>query len=182
MQTALDTEQIPHILKLWDDPSGRIHRQLVNALATYGRGLYEILGNISPQPSSELLREIFSEIRSLYSEEPDHLPAFHLYYPGQIVEHRRYGYRGLVVDLDFSCLAADAWYRKNASQPPKLQPWYHVLVDGSDAVTYAAESNLEPDSESAPITHPYIGHFFESYQEGIYIRNDNPWPREGEVS
>lgn len=99
-----------------------------------------------------------------------------LFEPGQLVRHRRYGYRGVVVDGDASCQADDAWYQKNQTQPDRDQPWYHVLVDGTSTCTYAAEENLEPDPSGLPISHPLLPHFFGAFEDGHYIRNDQPWP------
>ncbi len=104
----------------------------------------------------------------------DDLPRF---VPGQLVRHRRYGYRGVVVDFDMRCQADDDWYRSNRTQPDRDQPWYHVLADGSSAVTYAAESSLEDDVISAPVRHPVVDRFFEPFDSGAgrYDRNDQPW-------
>ena len=68
--------------------------------------------------------------------------------PGQLVRHRRYGYRGVVVDRDECCRAGDDWYLKNQTQPDRDQPWYHVLVDGSSTCTYAASESLVADSSN----------------------------------
>jgi heat shock protein HspQ len=99
-----------------------------------------------------------------------------LYYPGQIVQHRRYGYRGVVVDFDLSCEADEAWYQSNQTRPDRRQPWYHVLVDGSSNTTYAAQTSLKADESAAPITHPYLEHFFTEFDGDRYVRNDRPWP------
>ncbi len=32
---------------------------------------------------------------------------------GQLVAHRRYGYRGVVVEYDLTCQADDSWYYSN---------------------------------------------------------------------
>jgi heat shock protein HspQ len=95
--------------------------------------------------------------------------------PGQLVQHRRYGYRGVVVDLDTRCLATDDWYLSNQSQPSRDQPWYHVLVDGTAQVTYAAEENLAADELGTRIRHPLVAHFFSAFLDGRYVRNDRPW-------
>ena len=97
--------------------------------------------------------------------------------PGQLVRHRRYGYRGVVVDRDEYCMADDAWYAKNRTQPDRNQPWYHVLVDGSSTCTYAAAENLIVATDFSEIHHPLLLHFFSGFQNGFYIRNDEPWPR-----
>lgn len=87
---------------------------------------------------------------------------------GQLVHHRRYGYRGVVFDRDAECRADEEWYFKNQTQPPRDQPWYHVLVHGATHSTYVAESNLEPDATHERIDHPMIEDVFQSFIEGQY--------------
>ena len=103
-------------------------------------------------------------------------PSQPVFEPGQLVCHRRYGYRGVVVDRDESCKAGDEWYSKSQTQPDRNQPWYHVLVNGSSTCTYAASENLVADSSGLPIEHPLLPHFFSAFKDGIYVRNDEPWP------
>ena len=95
--------------------------------------------------------------------------------PGDLVRHKRYGYRGVVVDSDPLCTAPDAWYQANQTQPARDQPWYHVLVHQSLSTTYAAQTSLEPEPEPAEIEHPLVAEFFESFQGDRYLRNDRPW-------
>ncbi len=104
-----------------------------------------------------------------------------LYHPGQIVRHRRYGYRGVVVDFDLTCKADAGWYQSNQTQPERDQPWYHVLVDGSSTATYAAQTSLEADERSDPIIHPHLQWFFTEFVGDRYVRNDRPWPSEDET-
>lgn len=96
--------------------------------------------------------------------------------PGQLVRHRRYGYRGVVVDYDESCQADDEWYERNQTQPDRNQRWYHVLVDGTSTCTYAASESLVSDSSQFPIQHPLLSHFFSGFEDGRYVRNNEPWP------
>ena len=103
-------------------------------------------------------------------------PPRPVFEPGPLVRHRRYGYRGVVVDRNELCEADDEWYSKNQTQPDRDQPWYHVLVDGSSTCTYAASENLVADSSGLPIEHPLLPHFFREFKNGVYIRNDEPWP------
>lgn len=95
--------------------------------------------------------------------------------PGQLVRHRRYGYRGVVVDFDQRCRASEEWYASNQTQPKKAQPWYHVLVHGSTHSTYAAQENLERDPSTDPVEHPLLQHFFRAFVDGRYVRNDVPF-------
>lgn len=89
---------------------------------------------------------------------------------GQIVRHSRFGYRGLICDVDPVYSNDPQWYETMAkSRPPKDRPWYHVLVDGETYVTYVAESNLEEcDNVAEPIEHPLLPHFFSRRGGGAY--------------
>ena len=90
---------------------------------------------------------------------------------GDLVHHRLFDYRGVIVDVDGKCQATDEWYAQVArSRPPKNKPWYHVLVHDSSQSTYVAEQNLEPDSSSDPINHPMLEQFFAGINDGRYTR------------
>jgi len=104
---------------------------------------------------------------------PGELPSFRV---GQIVKHKHYGYRGVVVDFDMACQADEAWYGKNKTQPAPDQPWYHVLVHGSNGNTYAAQENLVAADQDEPIPHPLKTVIFETVDHGQYERNDEHWP------
>jgi heat shock protein HspQ len=113
---------------------------------------------------------------------------FHI---GQIIQHKLFDYRGVVVDVDSEFSGSDEWYNAVArskppkekpwyhvlpdgsdhSKPPKEKPWYHVLPDGSDHTTYVAERNLEKDESGKPINHPAVGMFFSDFKDGTYITN-----------
>lgn len=88
---------------------------------------------------------------------------------GDVVHHRRFGYRGVVVDVDPQFMGTEEWYQVMArSRPPRDKPWYHVLVDGTDSRTYVAERHLEPDSSDEPISHPELEDFLERDRDGRY--------------
>jgi len=89
---------------------------------------------------------------------------------GQLVHHRLFDYRGVIVDVDATFQGTEGWYEHMArSRPPKDEPWYHVLVDQAEHTTYVAERNLEPDKRQDPIDHPLRDHFFSDFQNGQYI-------------
>jgi heat shock protein HspQ len=93
---------------------------------------------------------------------------------GELVHHRLFGYRGVIVDVDQNFQATEEWYEVVAkSRPPKNKPWYHVLVHESDHSTYVSEQNLEPDGELEPIIHPMVEHFFSRFDHGKYRRIDS---------
>ncbi|MCB1680028.1 MAG: heat shock protein HspQ [Halioglobus sp.] len=89
---------------------------------------------------------------------------------GDVIHHRLFDYRGVVVDVDLQCQAPDEWYDNVArSRPPKDRPWYHVLVHDSARTTYVAERNLEADGSGAPVSHPLLPQFFSSFEHGRYV-------------
>lgn len=91
---------------------------------------------------------------------------FHI---GQLVHHRLFDYRGVIVDVDPIFQGSDEWYEEVArSRPPKDKPWYRVLVDESEQETYVAERNLEPDGSRDPIRHPRLDEFFSGIEGGTY--------------
>ena len=96
--------------------------------------------------------------------------------PGDLIRHKRYGYRGVIVSVDPECLADDAWYYSNQTQPAKNQPWYHVLVDNPNGTTYTAHSSIESDPTRTQVSHPLVATFFDGFEDGHYLRNDTSWP------
>lgn len=174
-----DPSQLPHLLKLLDDDSETVQKAVAAALSAFGLELEAELGRLSPPANALQLQQIrqlvaaHTEDSAVESSE-GHQPRFR---PGHLVKHRRYGYRGVVVDLDRGCQADDDWYLSNRTQPDRDQPWYHVLVHESNQVTYAAQTSLEEDDSQAEVAHPLVPHFFSDFGNGEYLRNDTPWPR-----
>ncbi len=89
---------------------------------------------------------------------------------GQLVHHKLFDYRGVVIDVDPTFQGSDLWYQANArSRPPKDQPWYHVLVHDADHRTYVAERNLAPDDSGEPVDHPELNEFLAEFRDGAYV-------------
>ncbi len=89
---------------------------------------------------------------------------------GQLVSHRLFNYRGVVVDVDPTFHGGGDWYETMArTRPPKDKPWYHIIVHNANHRTYVAERNLEPDESGQPINHPEINMFFAEFRDGRYI-------------
>ena len=96
----------------------------------------------------------------------EHRAAFSV---GQVIEHKLFGYRGVILDVDPVFQLSDEWYDQVArSRPPKDQPWYHVLREGSPHMTYVAQRNLSPDATGKPIRHPLVDQFFGEFRDGRY--------------
>ena len=89
---------------------------------------------------------------------------------GDLVHHKLFDYRGVIIDVDPHLMLSDEWYDTVArSRPPKDQPWYRVLVHDAILETYVAERNLEPDTSGEPIRHPMIETCFQSFSDGHYL-------------
>jgi len=91
---------------------------------------------------------------------------------GQVVQHLRFEYRGVVVDVDATFQGTDEWYEEVArSRPPRDRPWYHVLVHEAEHMTYVAERHLVADPIGEPIRHPLLSRFFAGFRDGHYERS-----------
>jgi len=91
---------------------------------------------------------------------------------GDLIHHRLFKYRGVIVDVDPQFQSTDEWYEAVAkSRPPKDRPWYHVLVHDAMRTTYVSEKNLDHADSAAPINHPMLHGFFSRFENGRYIRD-----------
>ena len=88
-------------------------------------------------------------------------PAFNI---GDVVKHRLYKFRGVIVDIDPEFSNTEEWYQSipEESRPRKDQPFYHLLAENSETFysAYVSQQNLLPDSESGPIHHPDVDALF----------------------
>lgn len=170
-----DRQQLPHLLKLLDDDSDGVRRAVAAALADFGPALEEELAKLD-LPADAQERHLIDRLLAEFGENSTGDPTPCAFRPGQLVRHRRYDYRGVIVAFDHACQANDDWYFSNHTQPNRSQPWYHVLVDGSQQVTYAAQTSLESDPTEDPVNHPLVQLFFSTLEDGEYLRNERPWP------
>jgi len=91
---------------------------------------------------------------------------------GQVIHHRLFDYRGVIVDVDPVFCGSEDWYDRVArSRPPKDEPWYHILVDNGKHNTYVSEQNLEVDRSREGVNHPLIEDIFKDFKDGKYVVN-----------
>ena len=65
---------------------------------------------------------------------------------GQLIHHKLFDYRGIILGVDLEFKSTDEWYNEVAkSRPPKDEPWYHVLIHQKGYQAYVAEQNLQLD-------------------------------------
>lgn len=102
-------------------------------------------------------------------------PQYHI---GDVIEHQRFHYRGVIFAVDNEFSLSEEWYDAIAkSRPPKNRPWYHVLVDGSYHTTYVAERHLSDSRELTQINHPRLGEHFDYFCKGRYHpKSQHPKP------
>jgi len=86
-----------------------------------------------------------------------------LYRIGDLVIHRRYGYRGVIYGHDPECSAPREWQEAmkiDLLSEGANQPFYHVLVDTRDRPggmsTYVAQENLMVQQDPMPVLHPWL--------------------------
>ncbi len=96
---------------------------------------------------------------------------------GQMVKHKREGFRALITDYDMYFINDEELYKKSSSQPAKDKPWYYLLIDGSNSISYVAQENIELDENQEDIEHPLVDFFFDGFSDelGYYKRNHKTW-------
>ena len=93
---------------------------------------------------------------------------------GQLIHHKLFAYRGVILKVDNYFQLTDSWYDNMAkSKPPKDKPWYSVLVHNQTYTTYVAERNLGPDDSKKEIIHPMIPIYFTTLKNGVYSKSLN---------
>lgn len=89
---------------------------------------------------------------------------------GQVIFHKHYNFRGVIVDVDAEFSADDEWYNINAkNHPPKDRPWYHVLVDDGTSIAYVSEQNISSDLSDLEVHNPLLLDLLGTNDAGEYI-------------
>ena len=94
---------------------------------------------------------------------------------GQLIHHKLFDYRGVIVKVDDFFQLTEDWYKTMASKskPPKNKPWYSVLVHNQTHLTYVAERNLTLDNSNEDIIHPMVPIYFTTLKNGVYSKTTN---------
>jgi len=93
---------------------------------------------------------------------------------GQLVEHQKHGYRGVIYGVDATFNVAEQQYQHliNA-QTEMLEPWYLVMVDSSNKLAYVAESKLLVSDVHDHIDHPMLTLVFAHFNGERYFLNES---------
>lgn len=91
---------------------------------------------------------------------------------GDVVRHRLFPFRGVVVDVDPEFANTEEWYESIPEdiRPSKEQPFYHLLAENEESYygAYVSEGNLLPDGENGPVGHPEVAQTFEGFDGERY--------------
>ncbi|ELU05313.1 hypothetical protein CAPTEDRAFT_212049 [Capitella teleta] len=116
-------------------------------------------------------REYFGASKEPRYPRPPHVK----YRVGQVIKHKKWGYRGIIVGWDPYTKAPESWIKEMhpADKPHwRKKPSYSVLVDTRDRpepqATYVAEENIEVVTNTKVI-HPAIDDYFYKYDGAQYL-------------
>lgn len=95
------------------------------------------------------------------------ISAFAKFSIGSAVQHKKFGFRGIIFDVDPTFNNTDEWWESIPEEirPDKNQPFYHLFAVSEEEenpyVAYVSEQNLIPDTSGLEIAHPAIPEFFD---------------------
>ena len=101
-------------------------------------------------------------------------PLFNI---GDIVKHRIYPFRGVIVDVDPEFSNTEEWYQSIPAEirPSRTQPYYHLMAENTETfyTAYVSQQNLVGDGENGPLEHPDLEEIFSGMDQGKYrLRNE----------
>jgi hemimethylated DNA binding protein len=127
-----------------------------------------------------LLKEVqmYQELLEKTHKSPDDqgVPEEVSFYTvGQKVQHTHDNWRGIIVDYDLYCTNSSDGFDHDEARPDRNQPWYHVLIHGTEQAVYIAHAHIIQDPSKNQVRHPLVPYFFTQTDDGAYIRNQLPW-------
>ena len=101
-------------------------------------------------------------------------PLFNI---GDIVKHRIYPFRGVIVDVDPEFSNTEEWYQSIPAEirPSREQPYYHLMAENTETfyTAYVSQQNLVNDGENGPLEHPDLEEIFSGMDHGKYhLKNE----------
>ena len=101
-------------------------------------------------------------------------PLFNI---GDIVKHRIYPFRGVIVDVDPVFSNTEEWYQSIPAEirPSRNQPYYHLMAENTETfyTAYVSQQNLVDDGDNGPLEHPDLDEIFSGMEKGKYhLRNE----------
>jgi len=91
---------------------------------------------------------------------------------GQVVRHRVYPFRGVIIDVDPEYNNTEEWWESIPEdiRPRKDQPYYHLLAENEETAyeAYVSEQNLLIDDSGIPVNHPQVAQVFGEFLGDSY--------------
>ena len=91
---------------------------------------------------------------------------------GQVVRHRVYPFRGVIIDVDPEFNSSEEWWQSIPEEvrPRKDQPYYHLLAENEATAyeAYVSEQNLLIDDSGVPVNHPEVAEVFGEFLGDSY--------------
>lgn len=94
---------------------------------------------------------------------------------GAPVEHKRFGFKGVVFDVDPAFNNSEEWYQAipEEARPAKDQPFYHLFAINPETeapyIAYVSEQNLQSLPSGEKLRHPGIKQLFSGVRDGVYV-------------
>ncbi len=98
-----------------------------------------------------------------------------LYKRGSLVKHKHDGFVGVITDYDMYFINDEELYSKDERKPDKNKPWYYVLINNTNAISYVSQEYLEQEEAFVDINHPLVDFFFDGIEGNLYKRNEKTW-------
>jgi heat shock protein HspQ len=96
---------------------------------------------------------------------------------GQVVKHRLYEFRGVIIDVDPEFSNTEEWWLSIPEElrPRKNQPFYHLLAENETMAyeAYVSEQNLLADETGEPVNHPQVPEVFGEFMGDSYVLPDS---------
>ena len=122
------------------------------------------LNSSNKNSDSQINEELVSGIK-IYK-----YPLFNI---GDIVKHRIYPFRGVIVDVDPEFSNTEEWYQSIPAEirPSRKQPYYHLMAENTETfyTAYVSQQNLVDDGKNGPLEHPDLDEIFNGMDKGKYL-------------
>lgn len=134
---------------------------------------------------SHLVKEDLDNEEKFFAGSPEpryeRLSTLH-YRIGDVVVHKKHGYRAVIVGWDYTLQASDEWKELFYKGKEELmsEPHYLIAIDTRDRMVpqygYAPQSSLESASSGVRVIHPNLEYFFEHFNGEKFV--PRPWLQE----
>ena len=124
----------------------------------------DVLNSSNKNSNSQINEEFVAGIK-IYKD-----PLFNI---GDIVKHRIYPFRGVIVDVDPEFSNTEEWYQSIPAEirPSRKQPYYHLMAENTETfyTAYVSQQNLIDDGKNGPLEHPDLDEIFNGMDKGKYL-------------